>query len=64
MGYVISEKGVALDLAKIKVILEWPVPKDVHDIRSFMGLTGYYRIFIEKFSGIAHPITTLQKKSV
>ena len=59
-----SKKGITIDLAKIKAILEWPAPKDIHDIRSFIGLTGYYRRFIENFSKIAYPITTLQNKSV
>ena len=59
MGHVISRKGVADDPAKIEAILEWPIPKDVHDIRSFMVLTGYYRRFIEMFSRIDGPITTL-----
>ena len=44
--------------------MEWPIPKDVHDIRSFMGLTGYYCKFIDCFSKIAHRITIFQKKSV
>ena len=47
---------------KIKAITEWLVPKDVIDIRSFMGITGYYRNFIEGFSKIDHHITSLQKK--
>eukprot|EP00253_Pinus_taeda_P022905 PITA_22905 len=42
--------------------MEWSVPKDVADIRSFMGLAGYYRRFVEGFSRVAYPITTLQKK--
>jgi hypothetical protein len=42
--------------------MEWPTPKDVSDIRSFMGLVGYYRRFIKGFSKIGCPITTLQKK--
>jgi hypothetical protein len=46
----------------MKAIMEWLVPKDVVDIRSFMGITGYYRRFIEGFSKIAYPITSLQKK--
>jgi hypothetical protein len=42
--------------------MEWLVPKDVADIRSFMGITRYYHRFIEGFSKIAYPITSLQKK--
>ena len=42
--------------------MEWPIPKDVVDIRSIMGIIGYYHRFIEGFSKIAYPITSLQKK--
>jgi hypothetical protein len=42
--------------------MEWPTPKDVLDIGSFMGLVGYYRIFIKGFSRIGCPFTVLQKK--
>jgi hypothetical protein len=42
--------------------MEWPIHKDVAKIRSFMGITSYYRRFIEGFSKIAYPITSLQKK--
>jgi len=43
LGHIITKEGIAVDPQKIKTILEWPVPKDVADIRSFMGLSGYYR---------------------
>ena len=49
---------------KIEVIREWSAPKNVTEVRSFMGLEGYYRIFIEGFSKIGHPITSLQNKGV
>jgi hypothetical protein len=62
LGHVISAEGIVVDLEKTKAIMEWPIPKDVVDIRSFMGITGYYRRFIEGFSKIAYPITSLQKK--
>eukprot|EP00253_Pinus_taeda_P028257 PITA_28257 len=54
--------GIAVDPENIKAIMEWPVPKDVADVRSFMGLAGYYRRFVEGFSKVAFPITSLQKK--
>ena len=47
LGHVISEDGIVVDPEKIKAIMEWYIPKDVVDIRSFMGITGYYRRFIE-----------------
>ena len=59
LGHVISSEGIVVDLEKIKAIMEWPMPKDVADIRSFMGITRYYRRFIEGFSKIAYPITSL-----
>ena len=62
LGHVISSEGIAIDPEKIKAIMEWPVPKDVADIWSFMGIIGYYCRFIEGFSKIAYPITSLQKK--
>ena len=55
-------EGISVDPEKIRAIEDWPVPKDVTDVRSFMGITGYYRRFIEGFSKIANPITSLQKK--
>jgi hypothetical protein len=64
LGHVISEEGVAIDHDKIKAIMDWHIPKDVSDIRSFMGLDGYYRRFIKGFSKIGCPITSLEKKGV
>jgi hypothetical protein len=53
-----------MDLEKVKTIMEWPVPKNSHEVRRFMGLAGYYQRFVEGFSKIAKPITTLQRKVV
>ena len=53
-----------MDPTKIKVIQEWPTPRNVIEVRSFMGLVGYYRRFIEALSQISNPITSLQKKGV
>lgn len=62
MGHIITKKGIAVDHEKIKTIMEWPVAKDVAEIHSFMGLSSYYRQFVEGFSKVAYPITSLQKK--
>jgi hypothetical protein len=64
LHHVISKEGVVVDSNKIRSIMEWPTPKDISDIRSFMGLVGYYRRFIKGFSKIGFPITALQKKGV
>ena len=60
--HVVSKDGISVDLDKIKAIIECYVPKNVTDIRSFMGITGYYHKFIEGIFKIAYPITSLQKK--
>ena len=62
LGHVVTKEGISMDPEKIKAIEDWPVLKDVTDVRSFMGITGYYRRFIECFSRIVNPITSLQKK--
>eukprot|EP00253_Pinus_taeda_P015903 PITA_15903 len=62
LGHVISKEGIAVDPEKIKAIMDWSIPKDVTDVRSFMGLAGYYRRFVAGFSKVAFPITSLQKK--
>ena len=62
LGHAISQEGISVDPDKIKAIIDWPVPKDVTDVRSFMGITGYCRKFTEGFSRIANPIISLQKK--
>ena len=59
LGHVVTKEWISIDPEKIKAIEDWLVPKDVTDIRSFMGITGYYRRFIEGFSRIANPITSL-----
>ena len=64
LGHIISEEGISMDPEKIEAIMNWPTPRNVTDVRSFMGLAGYYRRFIEGFSKVAHAITSLQKKGM
>jgi hypothetical protein len=62
LGDIISNGGISVDPAKVKEIMEWRVPTIVTEIRSFLGLAGYYRRFIEGFSKIAESITSLLEK--
>ncbi|WVZ66968.1 hypothetical protein U9M48_016118 [Paspalum notatum var. saurae] len=64
LGHVISKGGVAVDPRKVQDVLNWKVPTTATEIRSFLGLAGYYRRFIEGFSKIAKPMTTLLGKNV
>jgi hypothetical protein len=61
LGHVLSANGIAVDPNKVKDILEWKPPTTVHQVRSFLGLTGYYRRFIPDFSKLVKPITSLLK---
>jgi hypothetical protein len=62
LGHIISTEGVEVDLEKIKAIMDWPTPRNVTEVRYFMGLVGYYKRFIRGFSKIGNPITSLQEK--
>jgi hypothetical protein len=62
LRHVISAEGIAVDPSKVQEVLEWKSPKSVTQIRSFLGLAGYYRCFIPNFSKIAKPMTQLLEK--
>jgi len=62
LGHVVSSGGIAVDPSKVDAISQWETPKSVTEVRSFLGLAGYYRRFIEGFSKLALPLTQLTCK--
>ena len=62
LGHVVSKDGIQVDLKKIKAIIDWLRPITVTEVRSFLGLAGYYKRFVKDFSKIAVPLTTLTQK--
>jgi hypothetical protein len=59
---MVSSEGISVDLSKVREVLDWKPPRTMHQVRSFLGLAGYYHRFIANFSKIAKPITDLLMK--
>ncbi|KAJ1695434.1 hypothetical protein LUZ63_012132 [Rhynchospora breviuscula] len=64
LGHVISGNGLSVDPMKVQAVADWAQPKNVTEVRSFLGLAGYYRRFVEGFSKIARPLTQLLHKDM
>jgi hypothetical protein len=62
LGHVISKGGISMDPSKVQDVLSWNEPTSVGDIQSFLGLAGYYRRFIERFSKISKPMTKFSRR--
>jgi hypothetical protein len=62
-GHIISEGAIFVDPSKVKDVLSWNTPQNVSDFRSFLGLAGYYRRFIEGFSKISKPMMELLRRA-
>ncbi|KAJ8469582.1 hypothetical protein ONZ51_g8881 [Trametes cubensis] len=64
LGYILSPSGLTMAELKVKAILDWPEPRKVRDIQSFLGFANFYRRFIPNYSEIVLPLTRLTRKSV
>jgi hypothetical protein len=64
LGHIINKDGLVVDPKKMADILDWKAPTDARGIKSFIGMAGYYRRFIEGFSKIAKPMTALLGKKL
>ena len=62
LGMTISAEGIKMNNDKVQAILEWPTPKTVHGVRSFLGLANFYRRFIKDYAQVAHSLNNLTKK--
>ena len=61
--YVVSTKGIGMDLAKVSAIVDWPVPKTVKEVQSYLGFANFYRKFINNYSSLASPLISLTRKT-
>ncbi|XP_038974723.1 uncharacterized protein LOC120105985 [Phoenix dactylifera] len=64
LGHIISGDGISVDPAKVEAVVQWNRPTNVSEIRSFLGMAGYYKRFMEGFSSIAIPLTRLTQKEL
>ena len=64
LGVVIGPNGIEIEEEKVDGVLSWPEPKNVKDVRKFLGLANYYRRFIKDFTQVARPINVLTRKDI
>ena len=64
LGHIVSTKGIRVDPAKIEADVSWKPPRNVTEVRSFLGLVGYYRRFVKGFFVIASSLKKLLQKGV
>ena len=62
LGHIVSAAGIGADPAKCQQVRDWPVPRDLHEVRSFVGLCSYYRRHIQGFTELTAPLYDLATK--
>jgi len=62
LGLILKPRHITMDPIKLQGIANWPIPRNLRDIRAFLGFAGYYCHFIRNFSHLAHPLNDLTKK--
>ena len=62
LGIIVSKDGLSPDRAKVEAVVTWPVPRSVSEVRKFLGLTGWCRVFVKNYALIVEPLTELTKK--
>ncbi|GAV75625.1 hypothetical protein CFOL_v3_19103, partial [Cephalotus follicularis] len=63
IGHIVSGDGLSVDPSKVEAVKDWKRPMNASEVRSFLGLAGYYRRFVERFFRIATPLTSLTQKN-
>jgi len=64
LGVIIESNGIEIEKEKVDGVLSWPEPKNMKDVRKFLGFTNYYRRFIKDFTQVARPMNILMRKDV
>ena len=64
VGYMVSKEGIGMDPSKVAAILDWPTPKNIKEVQSFLGFANFYIHFILHYSSLTTPLTSLTRKGV
>ena len=62
LGFIVSKDGIPLDLDKVAIVVQWPIPQSVSKVRGFLGLTGWCRVFVKDYAFITGPLAELTHK--